>query len=95
MMTGLLQGDIDERLGLIQSAIDHLNAGDGTAADLQSIKSCLHQIIELIEPDAVIQAASDDLCRVAIVVVEGPVRGREGSLLLTEAFQRFLERLMG
>jgi hypothetical protein len=53
----------------------------------------LVNVLELVERDPGIEAASDDLSAVAKVLAEGADRGPRMSRLLDEAMMRFRDRL--
>src|SRR5829696_8421865 len=56
-------------------------------------RAYLLEILELVERDPGIEAASDDLCAVAKELAGGADRGTRMSRLLQEAFLRFGDRL--
>jgi hypothetical protein len=88
-----LHDALEETLGFIQRALDRIQAGDAVEAELHHVRAYLLNILELVERDPGIEAASDDLYAVAKEVSGGPDRGTRMSWLLQEAFLRFGDRL--
>jgi hypothetical protein len=56
-----LHDPLDETLGFIGRALDRIRAGDGAESELHNVRVYLVNILELIERDPGIEAASDDL----------------------------------
>jgi hypothetical protein len=92
-MTRSLHDALEETLGLIQRALDGIRAGEGAEAELHNVRAYLLNILELVERDPGIEAASDDLYAVAKELAGGPDLGPRLSRLLHEAFLRFADRL--
>jgi hypothetical protein len=91
-MTRPLQDALEETLGFIERALDRIRAGDGAEAELHNVRAYLLNILELVERDPGIEAASDDLYAVAKELAAGAARGTRASLV-QEAFMRFGDRL--
>src|SRR5215218_2452246 len=90
-MTRALYDALEETLGFIQRALDRIQAGDAVEAELHNVRAYLLNILELVDRDPDIEAASDDYA-VAKQFSGGP-RGARMSKLLHEAFLRFGDRL--
>ena len=84
---------LEEMLGSIERAIEKVGAGEGPEPELHSVRTCLLDVLELVERDPGIVAASDDLDNVAREVAAGTDRGPRMARLLREAFLRFRDRL--
>ena len=50
-MTRPLQDALEETLGFIKRALDHIGAGEGAVAELHNVRAYLLNILELVEPD--------------------------------------------
>jgi hypothetical protein len=87
-MTRSLQDALEETLGFIERALDRIRAGDGAEAELHNVRAYLLNILELVERDPGIEAAS----AVAKELAVGAARGTRASLV-QEAFMRFGDRL--
>jgi hypothetical protein len=87
-----LHDALDETLGFIGRALDRIRAGDGAESELHNVRVYLVNILELIERDPGIEAASDDLYQVAAVLAGGTDQGTRMARLLNEAFG-FRDRL--
>ena len=92
-MTRSLHDALEETLGLVQRALDRIRAGDNAENELHNVRAYLVNILELVERDPGIEAASDDLYQVAAVLVEGTDKSPRMSRLLSEAFLRLRDRL--
>src|SRR3954466_1907909 len=92
-MTRSLHDALEETLGFIQRALDRIQAGEAVEPELRNVRAYLLNILERVDPDPVIEAASDDLYDVAKQCSGGPDRGARMSQLLHEAFLRFGDRL--
>jgi hypothetical protein len=88
-----LHDALEETLGFIQRALDRIVAGEGVEAELHNVRAYLLNILELVERDPGIEAASDDLYAVAKKLAGGMDQGTRMSRLLHEAFLRFGDRL--
>jgi len=74
-MTRSLHAALEETLGFIQRALDRFRAGDNADAELHNVRAYLVNVLELVERDPGIEAASDDLYQVAAVLAEGSDKG--------------------
>jgi hypothetical protein len=92
-MTSSLDDALNETLGLIQRALDHIRAGDGAETELRNVHACLLDILELVERDPGIEAASDDLYAAAKELALGVDKGTRMARLLNDSLLRFRERL--
>jgi len=92
-MTRALYDALEETLGFIQRALDRIVAGEGVEAELHNVRAYLVNILELVERDPGIEAASDDLYAVAKELARGVDQGTRMPGLLGEAFLRFGDRL--
>src|SRR5215211_5082231 len=81
----------EERIASIEEALTQLEQPEHAQTGLHNLQAHLLNLLELIEHDAGITAAVDDLLSTATAFIEGdhPARVR----LLREAFQRFQDRL--
>jgi hypothetical protein len=86
-----LRAEMKERITGIADALTQLEQRDHAQAGLHNLQAHLLNLLELIERDAGITAAADDLLSTATAFIEGehPARAR----LLREAFKRFQDRL--
>jgi hypothetical protein len=64
-MARSLHHALEETLGFIERALDRIRAGEAAAAELHNVRAYLVNILELVERDPGIEAASDDLYSVA------------------------------
>jgi hypothetical protein len=64
-VTRSLHDALEETLGFIQRALDRIRAGEGAEVELHNVRAYLLNILELVERDPGIEAASDDLYAVA------------------------------
>ena len=82
---------LEEGIASIEDALTQLEQSEHAQTELYNLQAHLLNLSELIERDAGITAAADDLLSTATAFIEGdhPARGR----LLREAFQRFQDRL--
>ena len=82
---------LEERIASIEDALTQLGQPEQAQTGLHNLQAHLLNILELIERNAGITAAADDLLSTATAFIEGdhPARAR----LLREAFRRFQERL--
>ena len=79
-----LHDALEETLGFIQRALDRIVAGEGVEAELHNVRAYLVNILELVERDPGIEAASDDLYAVAKELARGVDQGtRMSGLLVT------------
>jgi hypothetical protein len=88
-----LHDALDETLGFVERALDRIRNGDSAEAELHNVRAYLINILDLVERDPGIEAASDDLYQVAAVLAQGTDKGPRTSRLLNEALLRFRERL--
>ena len=81
----------EERIASIEDALTQLEQPEQAQTGLHNLQAHLLNLSELIERDAGITAAADDLLSTAAAFHEGdhPARAR----LLREAFRRFQDRL--
>ena len=86
-----LLAEMKERITGIADALTQLEQPDNAQTGLHNLQAHLLNLLELIERDAGITAAVDDLLSTATAFHEGdhPARAR----LLREAFRRFRDRL--
>jgi hypothetical protein len=80
-------------MGAIERALDRIDAGEGLEFESLTVRAYLLEVLELVERDPGIEAASDDLYSVARDIACSPDRGPRKSRLLKEAFLRFRDRL--
>jgi hypothetical protein len=92
-MTRSLHHAVEETLGVIQRALDRVRAGENAQAELHNVRAYLLNILELVERDPGIEAASDDLYAMAKELAGGADQGSRMSRLLQEAFIRLGDRL--
>jgi hypothetical protein len=92
-MSSSLHDAVDETLGFVQRALDRIRAGEGAEAELHNRRAYLVNILELVERDPGIEAASNDLYAAAKVLTDGADRGTRMARLLNEAMLRFRDRL--
>ena len=64
-MTRPLHDALEETLGFIQRALDRIQAGEAGEAELHNVRAYLLNILELVDRDPGMEAASDDLYAVA------------------------------
>ena len=74
-MTRSLHDAVEETLGFIQRALDRIRAGDNADAELHNVRAYLVNVLELVERDPGIEAASDDLYQVVTVLASGSDKG--------------------
>ena len=79
---------VEEALGVIERALQNIRTGEGVESELHTVRACLLEVLDLVERDPGIEAASDDLYSVARNVAYGPDRSLRISRLLSEAFLR-------
>src|SRR5215204_4105992 len=81
----------EDRIASIEDALIQIEQREHAQTGLHNLQAHLLNLLELIERDAGITAAADDLLSTATASHEGdhPARVR----LLREAFQRFRDRL--
>ena len=60
-MTRSLQHALDEALGFIEQALEHIRAGEGSELELQNLRAYLLDILAAIERNPGVEAACDDL----------------------------------
>ena len=92
-MTRSLHDALEETLGFIERALDRIRAGEAAETELHNVRAYLLNILELVERDAGIEAASDDLYAVAKELAGGTDKGTRMARLMNEALLRFGERL--
>src|SRR5215212_4263070 len=92
-MTSSLDEALNETLGVIQRALDHIRAGDGAEAELRNVHACLLNILELVERDPGIEAACDDLYASAKELALGRDKGARMARLMESSMLRLRERL--
>ena len=92
-MTRSLQDALDETIAFIERALGRIRADEGAEAELHNLRAYLVNVLDLVERDPGIEAASDDLYAVAKRLVDGSDKGTRMSRLLDEAFLRFRDRL--
>ena len=82
---------LEERIAAIEDALTQLEQPEHVQTGLHNLRAHLLNLLELIERDAGITAAVDDLLSTATAFHEGdhPARVR----LLRDAFTRFQDRL--
>src|SRR3954467_7869275 len=82
---------LEERIAAIGDALTQLEQPEHVQTGLHNLRAHLLTLLELIERDAGVTAAVDDLLSTATAFHEGdhPARAR----LLREAFRRFRDRL--
>lgn len=87
---------IEETVSFIERAIDRVARNEGAEAEFHNVQAYILNILELVERDAGIEAAADDLqnaVRFFVVTLadqgDAPRRGR----LMREAYLRFHDRL--
>ena len=80
---------LEEMLGSIERAIEKVGAGEGPEPELHSVRTCLLDVIELVERDPGIVAASDDLDNVAREVATGTDRGEPDGPSLARSIPPF------
>ena len=85
-MTRALHDALEETLGFIQRALDRIQAGDAIEAELHNVRAYLLNILELVERDRGIEAASHDLYAVAKEFSGGPDRRTRMSRFCTRRF---------
>src|SRR3954468_16976051 len=92
-MTSPLHDAVDETLGFIDQALERIRAGEGSELELQNVRAYLLNILELVERDPGIEAASDDLYAAARELALGDDRGDRMVRLLDASLMRFGERV--
>src|SRR5215212_9478486 len=92
-MTRSLQHAVDEALSFIEQALEHIRAGEGRELELQNLRAYLLNILELVERDPGIEAATDDLYAATKELVLGGDRGTRMVRLLDASLMRFRERV--
>src|SRR4051812_36327643 len=82
---------LEERIASIENALTQLEQLEHARTGLHNLQAHLLNLLELIERDAGVTAAADDLLSTATAFIQGdhPARAR----LLREAFRRFQDRL--
>src|SRR5215207_2644681 len=71
-VTRSLHDALEETLGFMQRALDRIQAGEAIEAELHNVRAYLLNILELVDRDPGIEAASDDLYAVAKEFSGGP-----------------------
>jgi hypothetical protein len=87
-----LASALEETLGFIERSLAHIHADHGAEVELRSVRAYLLEVLELVERDPGIEAASDDLFASATALA-GTDKGSRMSRLTNEAFLRFRDRL--
>ena len=82
---------LEEWIASIEDALTQLEQRGHAQTGLHNLQAHLLNLLELIERDAGVAAAADDLLSTATAFIQGdhPARAR----LLREAFRRFQDRL--
>jgi hypothetical protein len=88
-----LSAAIGETLDALKRALDRITAGEGAEAELHNVRVYLLNILDLVERDPGVEAASDDLFTVAKELTGGTDRGTRMTRLANESLLRFRERL--
>jgi hypothetical protein len=90
-MHKLLTEMLEERITSIDDALTQIEEQDDAQIGLHNLQAHLPNLLELIERDAGITAAADDLLSAATAFINGnhPARAR----LLREAFKQFQGRV--
>ena len=70
-----LRDAVDETLGFVERALDRIRNSDSAEAELHNVRAYLVNILDLVERDPGIEAASDDLYQVAAVLAQGTDKG--------------------
>src|SRR4051794_40317393 len=92
-MTRSLQHAVDEALSFIEQALEHIRAGEGSELELQNLRAYLLNILELVERDPGIEAATDDLYASAKELALGRDKGARMARLMESSMLRLRERL--
>jgi hypothetical protein len=88
-----LQHALEETLGSIERAVERIRTGDGGETELRDIRAYLLSMLDLVERDPGIDAASDDVFASAKALADGADKGTRMSRLTSEALLRFRDRL--
>ena len=73
-----LHDALEETLGFIQRALDRIRAGDNAEAELHNVRAYLVNVLELVERDPGIEAASDDSTKWRRRWRRAPTKARDG-----------------
>ncbi len=88
---------LEDRLKQVEDAVGLIEQGDGRAAELDTVRSNLIDILELVERNPGIEAAADDLYDMAAGTIVANARERQqtsrGRRVLRDALIRLKERL--
>ncbi|MFL4974825.1 MAG: helix-turn-helix domain-containing protein [Microvirga sp.] len=93
-MTRSLQHALDEALGFIEQALEHIRAGEGSELELQNLRACLLDILAAIERNPGVEAACDDLYASAKELALGRDKGARMARLMESSMLRLRERLV-
>ena len=92
-MTRSLQHALNETLGFIEQALEHIRAGEGSELELQNLRACLLDILAAIERNPGVEAACDDLYASAKELALGRDKGTRMVRLMESSMLRLRERL--
>ena len=92
-MTRSLQHALDEALGFIEQALEHIRAGEGSELELQNLRAYLLDILAAIERNPGVEAACDDLYASAKELALGRDKGARMARLMESSMLRLRERL--
>jgi hypothetical protein len=84
---------LEEMLASIAHVLLRIRAQEDAEAELHTLRAHLLDLLQLVERDPGIEAASDDLYAVAKEIAFGADRGPRMSRLSNEAFLRLRDRL--
>ena len=83
-MTRSLHDALDETIAFIERALGRIRADEGAEAELHNLRAYLVNVLDLVERDPGIEAASDDPYAVARRVAEGSDKGPRMRRLLVK-----------
>jgi hypothetical protein len=92
-MTRSLQHALDETLGFVEQALEHIRAGEGSELELQNLRAYLLDILAAIERNPGVEAACDDLYASTKELALGGDRGTRMTRLMESSMLRLRERL--
>ncbi len=88
---------LEDRLKQVEDAVGRIEQGDGRAAELDTVRSNLIDILELVERNPGVEAAADDLYDMAAGTMAANALERQqtsrGRRVLRDALIRLKERL--